>query len=131
MFPRPAITPLSMPLTRHNQMVDLIHAEDSAGIAAHLKSKVMVEGIIYSSGSGPCGELRFLNLTPRGDHGFFLTLVPVAYSQLLPLEEYEGTSIRVVGYITSSKGCPQMKITHRDQLEFNPAPLPDEEPTLR
>jgi len=113
-----------MPLTRTNKLIDLIHAEDQPTIAAHLKDKALVEGMVYSSGAGPSGELRFLNLTPQGDRGFYLTLVPTVYAHLLPLEEYVGATIRVYGYITCSKGCPQIKVTHRDQLEFHPAPLP-------
>jgi DNA/RNA endonuclease YhcR with UshA esterase domain len=100
-----------------------ISATDKAALTANVGKQVVAEGIVVSAAKGSNDGARFLNFSDDIT-GLSALIVPAVYSDLKPLEEYEGKTVKVTGKLDPYKDKTQIRVTRIAQIEVVEAPEP-------
>jgi len=100
-----------------------ISATDKAALTANIGKQVVAEGVVVSAAKGPNDGARFLNFSDDTS-GLSALIVPAVYSDLKPLEEYEGKTVKVAGKLDSYKDKTQIRVSRITQIEVVEAPEP-------
>jgi hypothetical protein len=100
-----------------------ISATDTAALSANVGKQVIAEGVVVSAAKGPNDGARFLNFS-EDTTGLSALIVPAVYSDLKPLEEYEGKTVKVTGKLETYKDKTQIRVSRIAQIEVVEAPEP-------
>jgi DNA/RNA endonuclease YhcR with UshA esterase domain len=100
-----------------------ISATDQAALTANVGKQVVAEGVVVSAAKGPNDGARFLNFSDDTT-GLSALIVPAVYSDLKPLEEYEGKTVKVTGKLDAYKEKTQIRVSRIAQIEVVEAPEP-------
>jgi DNA/RNA endonuclease YhcR with UshA esterase domain len=100
-----------------------ISATDQAALTANVGKQVVAEGVVVSAAKGPNDGARFLNFSDDTT-GLSALIVPAVYSDLKPLEEYEGKTVKVTGKLDPYKDKTQIRVSRIAQIEVVEAPEP-------
>jgi uncharacterized protein YdeI (BOF family) len=100
-----------------------ISATDKAALTANVGKQVIAEGVVVSAAKGPNDGARFLNFSEDAT-GLSALIVPAVYSDLKPLEEYEGKTVKVTGKLDPYKDKTQIRVSRITQIEVVEAPEP-------
>ncbi len=99
--------------------VPVIQAEDIASLETKTGSEVVVEGVVQSVGTGPNGNITFLNFGDRKT-GFVAVIFRPAYDKFPEgFDKYSQQKVRVKGALEKYRDRQlQIKIFTPDQLEI-------------
>jgi DNA/RNA endonuclease YhcR with UshA esterase domain len=100
-----------------------ISATDNAALTANVGKQVVAEGVVVTAAKGPNDGARFLNFSDDTT-GLSALIVPAVYSDLKPLEEYEGKTVKVTGKLDTYKDKTQIRVSRIAQIEVVEAPEP-------
>jgi DNA/RNA endonuclease YhcR with UshA esterase domain len=100
-----------------------ISATDKAALTANVGKQVVAEGVVVTAAKGPNDGARFLNFSDD-TIGLSALIVPAVYSDLKPLEEYEGKTVKVTGKLDPYKDKTQIRVSRITQIEVVEAPEP-------
>jgi hypothetical protein len=103
----------------------VIQAEDAASLEMKIGSEVIVEGVVKNVGTGPNGNITFLNFGDR-QTGFVAVVFRPAYDKFPEgFDKYAQQKVRVRGSLEKYRDRqPQIKIYTPDQLEIIASPTP-------
>lgn len=96
-----------------------IQAEDTASLETKVGSEVVVEGVVRNVGTGPNGNITFLNFGDR-QTGFVAVIFRPAYDKFPEgFDKYSQQKVRVKGALEKYRDRQlQVKIFTPDQLEI-------------
>ncbi len=96
-----------------------IQAEDTASLQTKVGSEVVVEGVVRNVGTGPNGNITFLNFGDR-QTGFVAVIFRPAYDKFPEgFDKYSQQKVRVKGALEKYRDRQlQVKIFTPDQLEI-------------
>jgi DNA/RNA endonuclease YhcR with UshA esterase domain len=100
-----------------------VSATDKAALTANVGKQVVAEGVVVSAAKGSNDGARFLNFS-EDTNGLSALIVPAVYSDLKPLEEYEGKTVKVTGKLDTYKDKTQIRVSRIAQIEVVEAPEP-------
>ena len=99
--------------------VPVVQSEDAAAIEGKIGSEVIVEGVVRNVGTGPNGNITFLNFGDR-QTGFVAVVFRAAYDKFPEgFDKYGQQKVRVRGSLEKYRDRqPQIKIFTPDQIEI-------------
>jgi DNA/RNA endonuclease YhcR with UshA esterase domain len=100
-----------------------ISATDQAALTANVGKQVVAEGVVVSAAKGSNDGARFLNFSDDTT-GLSALIVPAVYSDLKPLDDYVGKTVKVTGKLDSYKDKTQIRVSRITQIEVVEVPAP-------
>jgi hypothetical protein len=100
-----------------------ISATDKAALTANVGKQVVAQGVVVTAAKGSNDGARFLNFS-EDTTGFSALIVPAVYSDLKPLEDYVGKTVKVTGKLDTYKDKTQIRVSRIAQIEVVEASEP-------